>query len=521
MEKMRTRLMVIIMLALLITSTAVVFAGGQSESDSDKGREQETRTIKLATIKNYYTTALVQIAKDYNEINPETKVEIEIIADNDTYLKNFKVKMSADKSKAPDIVHTNLLGEDEGNLITKGWLHSLDDLLLETNEYNNGLLVKDAIKDPTYLQLAVSSAGKTSHLPFDLVGVGVFFNKTIFDSLGLEAPTTYEEWEAVCQKLVEAGYENPIGAGVFNNWIMISLIDWAYRSTIPALVSLPGDGRYNETTMTANTEVKYVENDPSFDTMAVLDSEKLNIFLSNLDMDTAQNRTIWETYKSIAKYFPDNFENPDDGQTYNQFMGQKTPMYITGSWVVGQTLGEMAKLSEDRRFEWGTFLFPGFSNIRDGFSGSPRGLKVAGHKMGIADKNDEDLYERAADFLKYMYSSDVAAKIYDITFANNQYVQGPSLISGVELSQDIEEMLTGFDVVGNMRAELKGFGGNYFSDTWFDSHPEFVRDAVDYINGKMNWDDFAVLLDSYKEQMVQQLIEQQGYDMDPTTADTI
>lgn len=505
----------------MITSVVSVFAGGQSESGSGEGQEKETRKITLATIKNYYTTALLQIADDYNALNPETKVEIEIIADNDTYMKNFKVKMAADKSKAPDIIHTNILGEAEGDLISKGWLRSLDDLLMETNEYNHGMLVKDAFRDPTYLTLAVSSAGKTSHLPFDLVGVGIFYNKTIFDKLGLKAPTTYEEWEAVCEELVQAGYDNPIGAGVFNNWVMNSLIDWAYRSDIPQFVSLPGDGRFNGDTMAANVDVEYDPFDPAFDIQAIFDAEKQTIFMNKLDMSNSRNRTVWETYKSIAKYFPENFENPDDGQTYIQFMGQEVPMYITGSWVVGQTLGEMAKLPEDKRFEWGTFQFPGFSDSRDGFEGSPRGLKVAGHKMGIADKGDEDLYERAADFLKYMYSSDVAAKIYDITFANNEYVQGPSLINGVNLSQEVENMLSGFDVVGNMRAELHGLGGNYFSATWFDSHPEFVRDAVDYIKGNTSWTEFAVKLNSYKDQMVQQSIEQQGYDMDPATVDTV
>lgn len=494
--------------------------GGVDVSDA-KWDTSETRTITLSTIKNYYTTALKQVAEEYTAVHPETKVEIEIIADNETYMQNFKVKMSTDKDKAPDIIHTNLLGDDEGNLVSIGWLHGLDELLAETNAYNGGILVKEGFNDPTYLTLAVSSNGETSHLPFDIVGVGIFYNKTIFDEVGVTAPNTYEEWSEACEKLKDAGYDYPIGATVFNNWVMTSLSDWAYRGVMEEIVSVPGDARYNEETMSGNIGFTYKPEDPAFDLKAIIDPEKKIAYLKGNDMSNDKNKTIWEAYKGIAKYFPENFTTPDDGQAYNEFMAQKTPMLITGSWVVGQTLGEMAKLDDSQKFEWGTFLFPGFSSSPDGFEGAPRGLKVAGHKMGIANKDDEDLYYRAADFLKYMYSQETAAKIYDITFANNEYVQGPSLLKGVELSPEVTGFIGGFDVEGNMRMDLQDFAGNYFAASNSDYHPIFMLNAIDYINGVISWDEFSAVLGEFRDTIVADNVEQFDYDFDPSTNETV
>lgn len=494
------------------SSTAANVSEAAPEVKWDTNKKSK---VVFSTIKNYYTTALQQIAKDYTAIHPETEVEIEIIGDNETYVQNFKTKMSADKSTAPDIVHTNLLGEDEGALVNKNWLLSLDEMLNEANPYNENQKVKDAISDPTYLTMAVSSAGKTTHLPFDLVGVGVFYNKTIFDKVGVKTPTTYEEWLDICSKLKAAGYEAPIGATNFNSWIVTSLADWGYRKYGPELAILPGDARYDENTMAANKDVKYDAANPSFDMKLILDPEKMLAFEEKQDYGNPVNKKIYETNRALTQYFSANYATPDDAQAFAQFMAQKTPMIITGSWVVGQTLGEMSKLSDDKKFQWGTFLFPKFAEADSNFEGEPRGLLVAGHKMGVTDKGDKDQAYRAEDFLKYMYAPAIASKIYDITIKNNEYVQGPSLIKGVTLSDEINAYLTGFKTSGNMRFEYVALLSNISAA----DQPKATADAVAYTKGKITFEEYASKLNTYKAASIKELMKVNGYDLDPKTMD--
>ncbi len=488
-----------------------------SPSDSG-GANQEKRKIVLSTIKNYYTTALKQVAKDYSELHPETTVEIEIIADNATYAQNFTTKMSADKKVAPDIVHTNLLGvADEGSLIAKGWLLPLDELLDEENEYNDNKKVREAI-DPKYLTLAIGSTGQTTYLPFDLVGLGVYYNKTVFKQLGIEPPATFEDWFAISNQLRDAGYKSPIGASSFSNWVVLALADWAYRKDASQLVTLPGDGRYDESTMSKNKDMNYSPDDPIFDEGVVFDPEKIINYGKNINMNNPVNEKIWNTYKSLSKFFPEGFSNPDDNQTYAQFMAQKVPMYMYGSWQVGTILGDMQKLPDDKKFEWGTFKIPTFAQPDPNFPGQPRSLLVAGHKLGIAQKDDPEQYKRAADFLKYLYSPETTAKVFAITIESGEFVQGPSLVRGVQLSDEINAYLDGFKAEGNLRTEYSEFVGALKLEA---ETPQKTDAELKFMQDKMDWNTFAEKLTKFTGNVLDDRVKSFGYDLDPATAEKV
>ncbi|WP_409345570.1 ABC transporter substrate-binding protein [Paenibacillus sp. MBLB4367] len=513
----------ITMAAVLGTTIALTGCSGGDTKKADEGKPKseqggtkEQRKVVLSTIKNYYTTALKQIAKDYTALHPETTVEIEIIADNATYAQNFTTKMSADKKTAPDIVHTNLLGvADEGALIPKGWLAGLDDLLNESNPYNGGKKVRDAI-DSKYLALAVGSSGKTPYLPFDLVGLGVYYNKTIFNKVGVKPPATIEEFVEVSGKLKAAGYNAPIGASSFNGWLVLSLADWAYRKDADKMLTLPGDGRFDEQTMAKNKDVKYSADNAMFDETAIFDPEKIIALSKTVPMNSPVNEKIWSTYKSLAQFFPKGWSTPDDGQTYSQFMAQNVPMFIFGSWQVGTILGDMQKLAKDKTFEWGTFKFPKFAKEDPNFPGEPRSLLVAGHKLGLSQKDDPEQYKRASDFLKYVYSPEIAAKIYDITIKSGEYVQGPSLITGVKLSDEINSYLDGFKAKGNMRTEYSDLAGAAKLEA---DKPLASDQEVKYVEGKLDWSEFAKGLEKFTGNVMNDRVKKFGYDLNPKTAE--
>lgn len=53
----------------------------------------------------------------------------------------------------------------------------------------------------------VSAGGKVYGFPIDFKSWGVFYNKAIFEDLGLEVPTTLTQLNEVQQKLIDAGYD--------------------------------------------------------------------------------------------------------------------------------------------------------------------------------------------------------------------------------------------------------------------------------------------------------------------------
>lgn len=78
----------------------------------------------------------------------------------------------------------------------RGELSDLSDLLPEANIAPSVLELVDQY--PTY-------PGRTSVIPYSMMGAATFYNKDIFDQHGLDVPTTYSELLGVCEKLKSAG----------------------------------------------------------------------------------------------------------------------------------------------------------------------------------------------------------------------------------------------------------------------------------------------------------------------------
>ena len=142
---------------------------------------------------------------------------------------------------------------------------------------------------------------------------------------------------------------------------------------------------------------------------------------------------------------------------------------------------------------------------------------VAGHKLGLVNKDDEELAAKAADFLKYMYSPEVASKIYKITLENGELVQGPSLIEGVTFEDEVNEYMKAFESEGTMITTLGDLAG-----AWTDGDYAVYNDfRIKYVNGDINYDEFIEEISILTEKWVEERKKTHGYDLDPTTADAV
>lgn len=267
--------------------------------------------------------------------------------------------------------------------------------------------------------------------------------------------------------------------------------------------------------MSGNTKITYAADNAAFDSTAVFNQEKILVYMGKNGIDNPITKKIWETQQSIVKYCAPGWISPDDNQTYNQFLAQKVPVFVTGSWNVGKLVSDISKLSDDKKFKWAVFKFPKFKEADPNFQGEPRGLLVPGHQLGLVNKDDPDLSSRAADFLKYIYSPEIAAKIYDITIKNGELVQGPSLIKGVKLSDEINGYLDGFKVSGTMRFELFNMIGTFKKS----DEPKAAALKYDYGNDKITYEKFIKGMGDLTKVYIEDQKKSQGYDLDPATLD--
>ncbi|MFT4123266.1 MAG: extracellular solute-binding protein [Microbacteriaceae bacterium] len=196
-----------------------------------------------------------------------------------------------------------------------------------------------------------------------------FYNKTMFDDLGLEAPTSYAEFAEVAGVLADNGITPVVEGGSdtwsWPMWLMATIGEESGNDSIATLRSvLSGDASF--------TDQEWVD-----------------------------------AYADIQKFAEDGLIDSDvldtDGSGALAAIAQgKAAMTYNGSW----TLASARELDTD--FEWGVFLFP-VIDPSSGATGTSSGTTEDGIAMSASI--DPDNIPMASQFLEYISRPEVATKI--------------------------------------------------------------------------------------------------------------
>lgn len=489
--------------------------GSDAAWDTSKNDE-----IIVTVINGYYTAGEKKLAEEYTKLHPETKVTVDVVSDNDAYMAKMQSLFSGDMTGTSDIVHANFLTSALGGnevCFQKNYLRELSDVLDMQHPYQDGL-VRDMYNDTVLTEARNSFGGLgIGALPFDKTGISFYYNKTAFEALGLEAPQTWEELLETCQTLRDNGYENPITVGQEASWILASLADAGFRYEESEFLVQPGDAIYDAETMSANDGFVFDDNDLSCDAFTVTSTERMLAARKNDIIHSNISRTSWIEFAKLAAYFPANWIG-GGADNITEFETQVSPILLNGAWNVGLILDDINNMPESAQFDWATFNIPDFANAPEGFDTKMRGLYVLGNVMGIVPKNDADHDARVLDFYLYWYSQAGAQMCYEETLSNGNFVQGPCMINGVVLKDELMEKLTGFVVEGAVKAYSSELCGLYQTQ---EADRPIHNDLINKLTaGEIDIDTFLDGLATVQGNDTDAKIEAGGYDLDPTTADT-
>jgi raffinose/stachyose/melibiose transport system substrate-binding protein len=201
------------------------------------------------------------------------------------------------------------------------------DLLLPLNDYADQFGWWDRYAEGLHARNSFSEDG-TEFGAGNLYGmsntaevVGIYYHKPIFEELGLEVPTTWDEFVSALGTLQEGGYA-PIVFGSLDGWPAIhtwGAIQHAYSdlATIDTFMYRGAEG--------------------TFETEA--------------NVQAAETMLNWID----EGYFSPGFEGMDyDNATYGAFIGMEGAMWLTGSWMTGSIVEDV----EDAEETVGFFLLP-------------------------------------------------------------------------------------------------------------------------------------------------------------------
>ncbi|GAA1923926.1 ABC transporter substrate-binding protein [Microbacterium aoyamense] len=190
--------------ALGVAVVAIVGLGlAGCAGGSDGGADGDQTTITLATWRTEDTTLWeTEVIPVFEAEHPDIKV---VYQPTDTNDYNATIQASVDGGTAADLIMCRPFD------VNRAWIADgyFDDL--------SGLDAVGTFSD-TALAAWTDDAGTPYCVPTASVLAGFYYNKAIFEELGLEIPTTMEEFYGVLDAVKENGTYAPIALGSADGW---------------------------------------------------------------------------------------------------------------------------------------------------------------------------------------------------------------------------------------------------------------------------------------------------------------
>jgi len=480
---------------------------GFADTAHSQARSSSHSEIHLATIGANFRVALNEIARKYEELHPDVRVRITVVPQQ--YETWIRTRFAGGGDQVPDIYNVNYtIGyESQGRLVF------LDEYLNDINPYTGERWI-DGLDEP--LINRYKWAGKIFSIPLDFVDIGIFYNKEIFDEVGVEIPETWEEFMEVCEAIKQAGFV-PVAMAADAEAFWTSSLGWlvrllgdAYiRDLVPVVISKPGDWDYDPD---RNEGYEYDPDDPYSDLYVAFNRERLLKAIEDniIDFSGDKFRAIYRQLENFSKYWQSGFMGTDMASAMQMFYRQRAAMMLQTSALVTAIERDFARLHPNDRFEYGVFWFPPITE--DPLVEGPfRGVGGGANMFGIVQKHDIEHTERVIDFMRFLTSPESGRILVERTLEEEQPLNGPMSILNVDLPDNIAEKYAPFVGHGFEKLNFRGLEDEQ------ESVAEWVVIAQEFLGGRMSMDEF---LDGYKELMLRaipRVREMYGMDGDPTT----
>lgn len=257
-----------------------------NSSTSNGSTEEITLTLwSIATESDAFHPAYTKAIADFEAANPGVKIVYETF-ENQSY--KTKIKSAVAANELPDIFYT-WGGGFSKPFVESGKVLPLDDYF---GAYQDEL--------PEVALTNVRFDGKLYGATYTTPLSAVFYNKKIFEENGLQVPTNWDEFIAVCKTLKEKGI-TPIGISAKDTWVIAMTHDnLVLKSAGPEKVAA------------ALTKSGQTYNDPDF----IAASAKLRELID-------------------LGVYPEGAAGLSNDEASAMFYNGDVAMFITGSWMAG------------------------------------------------------------------------------------------------------------------------------------------------------------------------------------------
>ena len=492
--------------------TALLFAalllGGDRNLRAQPPASGKTRIV-MSTVSANYREGLVKLARSYEQAHPNVSVTIQVQPVNG-YETWLRTQIESKSEGAPDIYNANYTS----GYYERGLLANLTPYLTVRDPYT-ARPWRDSL-DAQFLE-KYKSGGDVATIPLDFVEVAFFYNKSLFDRLGLQPPRTWEEMLATARRIKQAGYipfavpgdTDSYWSGTVG-WIFRFFTDAYMRDAVPQVMSRPGDWDYDAH---KNGHFRLNVRDPYNDATVVVNPERLigAVRDHKFRMDGPRFREAYQKIAEFARYWQPGFNGTSANSAYQLFLTRKAAMMINASPTIATLARDMDDLYPQDRFDWGLFPIPPMT--QSAFHIPPfRGVGGAGVVLGVVKKSDAQT-RSVVDFLMYLTSPHAAQTLVAEAVRARQPISGPLLIPGAKLPEQISRRFSVFEHRGFEKLSFRGLADEQES-VW-----KWTVWAQRYLDGRIPVDDCLNHYQQVMDEAVPRVIRQMNFDMDTRTKD--
>jgi raffinose/stachyose/melibiose transport system substrate-binding protein len=337
------------LLAAIVAAVAALAVSACGGNDDGSGGSGKKTTITLL-VGQQESTRLEAAARDlidgYNESQDKIEVKRESLPPDQI---RTVIKTRLNSNNGPDVFSYDT-GPGFGGVLAKAGLVAP----LDSAYDKYGWKIYD------WARARATYGGKTYGVPEQVEEVGIFYNKDLFEKMGVEPPKTLEELEQIADKAKQQGI-TPLAFANKEQWpaghqfsMMVSNL--IGRGGLDRI--LYGNGSWNSP-------------------------------------DVVKGIDLYFRQFEDKGYFPRGVNGLDYDSGNALFYSQKAAMLPTGTWLISD-------LSQKAPFEVGFFPFPSI----DGSSVAPPAGVGSGYFVSAKSKKKQAAYE----FLNWLQSDETAKK---------------------------------------------------------------------------------------------------------------
>lgn len=330
---------------------------------------------------------LEEVINQYQQMHPNVEIDLVRVPEGTDTRVWTVTQLTGDR--APEVVWTQSFDTNRDAVAGKDWWVPLDKYLQEPNPYiqsghpGSKHWIDEFYPAPTGAKYAPN--GHIYVIPFDLVTTYFFYNKDIFDKVGVQPPKTYAELIDVLSKVKQAGY------------VAYNGMQWS-RPQLAEMICRAWEEQIKPTGPGGSYTIKDVD---------------LAIINGIIDADSPRYRDYLRLMKDSEPYWSRNWTVSNVDWELNFSQG-KLAILEDGSWEFG-----ILRANKLLKFDWGTFFMPtvtkgtgkGESQFADG-KPAPSIGGATSEQYGVTkiarENNNIDL---VIDFLRYMTAPKQADKI--------------------------------------------------------------------------------------------------------------